>query len=109
MDNEENISFHHTIVLAKNANIYLYYIFILFYVFLATIKNISNRPFSTILKHFILFSFTMTIQISAFWSKFTKRIVSVLKRVDSAAGAEELDGRLDVVVAVHHVHHAALE
>ena len=51
----------------------------------------------------------MTIQISAFWSKFTKRIVSVLKGVDSAAGAEKLDGRLDVVVAVHHVHHAALE
>ena len=43
------------------------------------------------------------------YKSLTKRIISVLKRVDGAARAEELDGGLDVVVAVDHVHHAALE
>ena len=39
----------------------------------------------------------------------TQRIVSILKRVYSTARPEELDRRLDMVIAIRHIHNPALE
>ena len=38
-----------------------------------------------------------------------QRVVPVPQRVDGAACPEKLDGRLDVVVAVHNVHHVTTD